>query len=252
MMKKVSRLGLFVCILVLCTMMFSAFAGAAETLPAGSTCQKTVTYQTVNIDQWDSLLKSNPCLNKYFNKMPCKVATPGQKPAPTPVPAPAPKPTPAPTPQPVPAPTPKPTPAPTPAPAPQPIPAPTSVSIDEQAMIDLVNKERVSAGLPTLEVDMSLVKTARMKSQDMINKNYFDHNSPTYGSPFDLMKSQGITYQTAGENLAGNQTVANAHNTLMNSPGHRANILNKNFTKIGIGIINGGPYGKMFAQHFIG
>jgi len=132
-------------------------------------------------------------------------------------------------------------------------PAPVSgLTADEQHMVDLVNQERTSRGLKPLTVDMKLVKTARMKSQDMIDKGYFGHNSPTYGSPFDLMKSQGITYRYAGENLAGNSTVDAAHNGLMNSQGHRENILNPNYTHIGIGIINEGPYGKMFTQHFIG
>ncbi|MDD2497351.1 MAG: CAP domain-containing protein [Desulfitobacteriaceae bacterium] len=122
----------------------------------------------------------------------------------------------------------------------------------EQQMVDLVNQERTSRGLKALTVDMRLVKLARMKSQDMIDKGYFDHNSPTYGSPFDMMKNAGITYRTAGENLAGHRTVQGAHTGLMNSPGHRANILNANFTHIGIGIVDGGRYGKMFTQHFIG
>ena len=126
------------------------------------------------------------------------------------------------------------------------------LTADEQKMINLVNQERTSRGLPALKVDMTLVKTARMKSSDMIKNGYFAHQSPTYGSPFDLMKSQGVTYRYAGENLAGASSVERAHTNLMNSPGHRANILNPNFTHIGIGIIDGGPYGKMFTQHFIG
>ncbi|KUK10682.1 MAG: SCP-like extracellular [Clostridia bacterium 41_269] len=126
------------------------------------------------------------------------------------------------------------------------------LTAEEQQMINLINKERTSRGLAPLVVDMRLVKTARMKSQDMINKNYFSHQSPTYGSPFDLMRSQGITYRIAGENLAGAPSVEIAHRNLMNSPGHRANILNPNFTHVGVGIISGGPYGKMFTQHFIG
>ena len=162
---------------------------------------------------------------------------------------------------------PQPTPSPTPSPAPQPTPAPTptpqpSTSTDalltapitaqEQQMVSLVNQERTSRGLQPLAVDMRLVKVARMKSMDMIKNNYFGHQSPVYGSPFDLLKSQGITYRTAGENLAGNSSVTNAHTGLMNSSGHRANILNANFTKIGIGIVKGGPYGLMISQEFIG
>lgn len=127
-----------------------------------------------------------------------------------------------------------------------------SITAEEQQMVNLVNKERTNKGLKALTVDSKLVKVARMKSQDMINKNYFGHQSPTYGSPFDLMKAQGVTYRYAGENLAGADTVQRAHTNLMNSDGHRANILNANFTKIGIGVVHGGPYGLMISQEFTG
>jgi uncharacterized protein YkwD len=85
----------------------------------------------------------------------------------------------------------------------------------------------------------------------MIDNNYFSHNSPKYGSPFDMMKSFGIKFVHAGENIAGNQTVQAAHNALMNSPGHRQNILSTDYTHIGIGIQKGGSYGNMFTQQFI-
>lgn len=152
-----------------------------------------------------------------------------------------------------PVPQPQPQPQPSPAPAPTPAPAPAGqLTAEEQQMVNLVNAERVKAGLQPLQVDMTLVRLARMKSQDMIDKNYFAHQSPTYGSPFDMMRNYGVSFRYAGENLAGNQTVERAHAALMNSPGHRANILNPNFTHIGIGIVAGGPYGKMFTQMFVG
>jgi uncharacterized YkwD family protein len=122
----------------------------------------------------------------------------------------------------------------------------------EQQMLNLVNTERAKAGLQPLKADPQLTKTARLKSQDMAQNNYFSHQSPTYGSPFDMMKQFGITYRTAGENIAGNQSVAAAHTALMNSSGHRANILNANFNYVGIGIVNGGQYGMMFTQQFVG
>lgn len=162
-----------------------------------------------------------------------------------------PAPTPAPTPQPAPAPAPQPTP--TPQPTPQPTPAPTAgLTADEQQMFNLVNQERAKAGLPALKVDMTLVKLARLKAQDMIDKNYFDHTSPTYGSPFQMMSKHGVTYNYAGENLAGAPSVDIAHTNLMNSPGHRANILSPNYNYVGIGVKDGGPYGKMFVQEFVG
>jgi len=131
-------------------------------------------------------------------------------------------------------------------------PAQTAASQEELQMLQLINKERANAGLKPLEMDMELVKLARMKSKDMTDNNYFAHNSPTYGSPFDMMKNYGIKYTYAGENLAGNQSVEAAHKSLMNSSGHRANILKAEYNYIGIGIVNGGPYGKMFTQLFVG
>lgn len=156
-----------------------------------------------------------------------------------------------------PAPAPKPVPAPAPTPAPKPSPAPTTppasgLTADEQAMVNLVNQERAKAGLKPLAVDMRLVSLARQKSQDMITNNYFSHQSPTYGSPFDMMRKAGVTYRTAGENLAGASTVQQAHSGLMNSSGHRANILNASYTHIGIGVIRGGRYGAMWTQMFVG
>ncbi|MEA4828117.1 MAG: CAP domain-containing protein [Clostridium sp.] len=126
-----------------------------------------------------------------------------------------------------------------------------TLSDAEQQMIKLVNDARAQNNLPPLKVDTQLASVARTKAQDMIDNNYFSHNSPKYGSPFDMMKSFGVSYVQAGENIAGNQSVQNAHNSLMNSPGHRQNILSPNFTHIGIGIRKGGPYGSMFSQMFI-
>lgn len=121
----------------------------------------------------------------------------------------------------------------------------------ELKMLELVNQERAKAGAAPLIMDIDLVKIARLKARDMIDKNYFGHTSPTYGDPFTMMKKFGIQYGYAGENLAGNSSVEIAHEALMASPGHRKNILNPNYTHIGIGIVDGGPYGTMFTQLFI-
>ncbi len=131
-------------------------------------------------------------------------------------------------------------------------PAPAGLTADEQRMVELVNQERQKAGLAPLAVDMDLVKVARIKAQDMIQNGYFSHTSPTYGSPFDMMRSFGITnWRAAAENIAQNPSVDGAHNSFMNSTGHRNNILNPAFNKVGIGIVDGGPYGKTFVQLFI-
>jgi uncharacterized YkwD family protein len=146
-------------------------------------------------------------------------------------------------------------PAPTPAPAPTPTPAPpqdqTGLEQQEQEMLELINAERAKAGLQPLIIDLSLSRVAELKSKDMIDQQYFSHESPTYGSPFEMMKRFGISYQAAGENIACNQTVAAAHQALMNSPGHRANILSSEYTHIGLGIVKGGTCGMMFTQMFI-
>ncbi|WP_100373517.1 CAP domain-containing protein [Bacillus sp. FJAT-45037] len=126
------------------------------------------------------------------------------------------------------------------------------LTAEEQQMVNLVNEERQKQGLAPLKADLEITEVARVKAQDMIDNNYFSHNSPTYGSPFDMLNQFGIQYNTAGENLAGNQTVEAAHQALMNSDGHRANILSSNYSEVGIGVVDGGPYGKMFVQLFKG
>lgn len=128
----------------------------------------------------------------------------------------------------------------------------TSLNVDEQEVLRLVNQARTNAGLSKLTTDNNITKIARLKAQDMVNKNYFSHNSPTYGTPFEMMKSFGISYRTAGENIAANSTVEAAFNDWMNSSGHRANILNSNFNYTGIGVVSSPKYGKMLVQMFVG
>lgn len=109
----------------------------------------------------------------------------------------------------------------------------------EQQVVDLVNQQRSKNGLSPLTLNWQVSRVARYKSQDMCEKNYFSHTSPTYGSPFDMLKKFNINYSTAGENIAKGQKTAQAvMNSWMNSEGHRANILNKNFKEIGVGYYN--------------
>lgn len=123
---------------------------------------------------------------------------------------------------------------------------------EEKQLLDLVNQERKKADLNPLVVDLSLTKLARLKSQDLITNEYFNHYSPTYGSPFEMMKKFNISYVFAGENLAGNKTVKGAHFSLMESTTHRQNILHPSFTHVGIGMKEGGEYGRIFTQLFLG
>ncbi|TFH63091.1 CAP domain-containing protein [Peribacillus frigoritolerans] len=126
----------------------------------------------------------------------------------------------------------------------------SELSAFEQEVVKLTNAEREKQGLAALKIDTELSKVARIKSQDMKDKNYFDHNSPTYGSPFDMMKQFGISYKTAGENIAqGQQTPEEVVQAWMNSQGHRENIMNSSFTHIGVGYVESGNY---WTQQFIG
>ncbi|KAB2333533.1 CAP domain-containing protein [Bacillus mesophilum] len=128
--------------------------------------------------------------------------------------------------------------------------AKSQVSAYEQQVLDLTNAERAKYGVPALKLDTELSKVAREKSNDMKAKGYFDHNSPTYGSPFDMMKQFGITYKTAGENIAmGQRSPQEVVTAWMNSEGHRKNILNANFTHLGVGHVADGNY---WTQMFIG
>lgn len=125
-----------------------------------------------------------------------------------------------------------------------------SVSAYEKEVVTLVNKARSENGLSPLAYDWELSRVARYKSQDMHDKNYFSHTSPTYGSPFQMMKSFGIRYRSAGENIAkGQRTPEQVVNAWMNSSGHRANILNSSYTHIGVGYVKDGNY---WTQMFVG
>lgn len=124
----------------------------------------------------------------------------------------------------------------------------TATSQFEQQVLNLVNQERTKAGLAGLSMDGKLSDMAMVKAKDMYDNNYFDHNSPSYGSPFDMMRKFGITYNYAGENIAkGQNSPTQVMNDWMNSPGHRANILKSSFTKIGVAYYKG-----EWVQEFIG
>jgi uncharacterized protein YkwD/uncharacterized membrane protein required for colicin V production len=122
--------------------------------------------------------------------------------------------------------------------------------VDEQGMLELVNRERTSRGLGALEMDEGLRQLARSHADDMFRRGYFAHDTPEGKDPFARMRDAGVFFGLAGENLALAPTLEIAHDGLMNSPGHRANILNGGFRKVGIGVLDGGVYGKMFVQEF--
>ena len=126
----------------------------------------------------------------------------------------------------------------------------TTVTAFENEVIRLVNKIRQENGLKSLSANWELSRVARYKSQDRVDNRYFAHNSPVYGTPFQMIKSFGISYRTAGENIAyGYKTPQAVVDGWMNSSGHRANILNSSYTQIGVGYVANGNY---WTQMFIG
>ncbi|HET9946664.1 MAG TPA: CvpA family protein, partial [Patescibacteria group bacterium] len=120
----------------------------------------------------------------------------------------------------------------------------------EQQMLTMVNTQREKNGKDDLTMDTRLQKLARDYAQEMLSRGYFSHYTPEGLSPFDRMSQQDIIYTYAGENLAFSANVQLAMQGLMNSPGHRANILSGNFKRVGIGVIDAGIYGEMFVQEF--
>ncbi|KGK84145.1 hypothetical protein DP73_19220 [Desulfosporosinus sp. HMP52] len=154
-----------------------------------------------------------------------------------------------------------PTPVPTQTPAPTPvsptnptnnlIPPVTALTADEQLMVDMINQERAAAGLNPVVADLRLTAVGRAKANDMKVNNYFSHTSPTYGSPWAMMQQVGITVRWAGENISGNKSVPGSMAALMQSPGHRANILDPRFTHVGVGIAYGTAYGNLYVQEFL-
>jgi len=152
------------------------------------------------------------------------------------------------------------TPAPAPTPAPTTpsttpttpvIPSATLLTADEQNMVDMINQERIAAGVNPVKVDLRLVAVGRAKTNDMKVNSYFSHTSPTYGSPWAMMQQVGITVRWAGENISGNKSVAGSMAALMLSPGHRANILDPRFTHVGVGIAYGSAYSNLYVQEFL-
>ncbi|TCK93120.1 putative YkwD family protein [Natranaerovirga hydrolytica] len=141
--------------------------------------------------------------------------------------------------------------------APDPTPEPeieddtAELTTMEREFVDLVNAERRKNGLSEYAINMDVVNVSRVKAQDMVDNNYFSHDSPVYGSPFEMLNNFGVSYRTAGENIAGNNSVQRAHNALMNSSGHRANILSTNYDSIGVGIVPHPRYGYVFVQLFL-
>jgi uncharacterized protein YkwD len=136
------------------------------------------------------------------------------------------------------------------APAPPPAPAPSGHGASEQEMLALLNQARLASGLAPFTLDPALSDVARAHSADMVARAYFAHSSPEGLSPFDRMTRAGITFRAAAENIAWAGSVPISHNSLMNSPGHRSNILNSSLNRIGIGIVQKDARHIMVTQLF--
>ena len=128
---------------------------------------------------------------------------------------------------------------------------PENISDDAQRLLALTNNVRQERGAGRLEYSEDLSKVAYEKARDMVINNYFSHQSPSYGSPFEMMKAYGFNFSAAAENIAGNQTVDGAFYAWMNSESHMKNIINGDFTTTGIGVYTSPIYGKIIVQLFI-
>lgn len=128
----------------------------------------------------------------------------------------------------------------------------TEELLNDNQILDLINEARQSNGLPSLEIDSLLDSVAQNKAQDMVDLNYFSHNSPTYGSPFEMMQDAGVTYINAGENIAGNSNIESAISSFLESSEHKKNILSNAYNYIGIGVSKSDTYGYIIVLMFIG
>lgn len=129
---------------------------------------------------------------------------------------------------------------------------PAKGDTNEEIILKLINEARKKSGLNALVMDDSLLKVARLKSQDMVTKGYFSHSSPTYGTPFEMMKKYSISYKVAGENIAGNPSLENAVNSWLNSNTHKENILSTSYNLVGIGVSKSDVYGYIIVAMFVG
>ncbi len=129
---------------------------------------------------------------------------------------------------------------------------PKPATSEAQTIFNLINNARKANGIALLSYDATLNNVAQIKSNDMVANNYFSHTSPRYGSPFAMMQGFGVTYKTAGENIAGNPSLQGAFDAWMNSEGHRKNILSSAYNYIGIGVTKSSTYGYVISTMFIG
>ncbi len=128
----------------------------------------------------------------------------------------------------------------------------SNLTAEESELLNLINNERSKNKLPNLEIDESVQNVARLKAKDLAENSYFSHISPTYGTPFEMLRNNQISYKTASENIAGNSNISGAFESWMNSESHKNNILSNTYNYTGIAVVDSIAYGKIIVQLFIG
>lgn len=127
-----------------------------------------------------------------------------------------------------------------------------NLTSDETTLLSIINDERAKNNLPNLQIDECLQNVAKLKANDLVQNSYFSHISPTYGTPFEMLKANNISYKTASENIAGNSDIKSAFDAWISSDSHKANILSKDYNYTGIAVVDSIAYGKVIVELFIG
>ncbi len=127
-----------------------------------------------------------------------------------------------------------------------------NLTSEENELLSLINAERQKNNLPQFQIDEKLQNVARLKAEDLVQNNYFSHISPTYGTPFEMLKSNSINYKTASENIAGNSSLTDAVNSWLSSDSHKQNILSNDYNYTGIAVVDSIAYGKIIVELFVG
>lgn len=127
-----------------------------------------------------------------------------------------------------------------------------NLTSDESELLSIINAERQRNNLPNLEIDEKLQNVAKLKATDIAQNNYFSHISPTYGTPFEMLKAHNVSYKTASENIAGNSNIQSAFDAWISSDSHKKNILSNDYNYTGIGVVDSIAYGKIIVELFIG
>lgn len=127
-----------------------------------------------------------------------------------------------------------------------------NLTSDESQLLSIINNEREKNNLPELQIDENLQNVAKLKANDIVQNNYFSHISPTYGTPFEMLKAHNIAYKTASENIAGNSNIQSAYDAWISSESHKENILSNDYNYTGIAVVDSIAYGKIIVELFIG